>query len=69
MSDSSNVVLIDSYRPHFSVQDPVTRSIHVLPVDLVADIVYGRRSLLECDSFEAMNRALLHHLLECVAND
>jgi len=63
---TDNVFCLDEYRPHFACTDPVTGYQHVIPVDLVADIVFGRRAMSECDNHEEMIRSLLHHLLEAI---
>lgn len=59
----SNITSIDEYKPHFASFDPVTRNAHVIPVELVENIINGRIELSECDEPESMVRALLHSLL------
>lgn len=63
----SNITKIDEYRPHFIVADQVTGSVHVLPVALVADMVYGRIKIDSIEEWQPMVRALLLALLEEVA--
>lgn len=63
----SNVTELDDYRPHFQVSDPVTGSVHVLPVALVSDIVYGRTKIDSVEEWQPMVRALLFALLQEVA--
>lgn len=60
----SNITKIDEYRPHFTVTDQATGSVHVLPVALVADIVYGRIKIDSIEEWQPMVRALLFALME-----
>lgn len=62
----SNVVDLESMRPHFAVHDPVSNQVHVVQTRLVARIIDGEVPIGECD--ESMIRALLRHLLEVIAD-
>ncbi|MCA9326870.1 hypothetical protein KC976_04705 [Candidatus Saccharibacteria bacterium] len=63
----SDIVKLDDFRPHFQATDPVTGSVHVLPVVLVSDMVYGRTKIDSIEEWQPMVRALLFALLQEVA--
>lgn len=63
----SDIVELADYRPHFQVTDPLTGSVHVLPVALVSNMVYGRTKIDSVEEWQAMVRALLFALLQEVA--
>jgi hypothetical protein len=60
-----DIVRLDDMRPHFSVHDPVSNQVHVVPTRLVAQIIDGEIALSDVN--ESMVRALLRHLLEVIA--
>lgn len=60
----SNITNIDEYRPHFTIADPVTGSVHVLPVSLLSDMVYGRTKIDSIEEWQPMVRAILFALLK-----
>lgn len=57
-----NIANMSDHRPHLNAIDPVTKNVHVIPVQTIKDLATGADELTDYERPKELERALFHAL-------